>query len=107
MLPLLAEIAGKGVTLTVVVAVVLQPVRVFVPSTVYTVVAAGLTTTLVAVGPVLQVKTSVPEAVSVREPPAHIELLGLMLITGSGLTVTVTLARVLLVQPAVLVPATE
>jgi hypothetical protein len=66
----------------------------------------GLTTTLVAVGPVLQVKRLVPDAVSVADLLKQIEVGVLTVKRGSGFTVTETVAGVPDIQPTLLVPDT-
>jgi hypothetical protein len=100
---------GTGFTVTVTVAVLVQPFNA-VPVTVYVVVAVGEATGLaqvVQLSPVegAQLYVFAPLAVSVTLLPAHIVAgLGLMVIVGLGRTVTVTVVDA--VHPAPLVPIT-
>ena len=105
-----AVTTGRGFTVTPTVArlVLVQPVSVFVPLTVYTVEAVGVKATpLVAAG--VHVKVLAPPPFKVVLPPKHTtELVTDAVTIGSGLTVTAAVARLVLVHPvSVLVPVTE
>jgi hypothetical protein len=66
-------IVGKGFTVIVLVAVLVQPVDVLVPTTVYVVVTDGLTVIVVPLNaPGFQVYVFAPVPVSVVEKPAQI-----------------------------------
>jgi hypothetical protein len=96
-----ATTVGKGVTVTVDIAVLLQDPN--VPVTVYVVVPAGVTLIGFKEDPVDQEYVVPPPAVRVAEVPAHI-VGELTVIVGNGITVTV--ATAVAVQPFTLVPVT-
>lgn len=81
---------GAGFTVTVFEHELVQPLA-SVTVTVYVVVTAGLTVIDAVVAPVLQRKDTPPDAVSVTEPPTHMDgLAGVITHTGGGLTIMVT-----------------
>src|SRR5687768_14105763 len=96
-----APTTGKEFTVTETVArlVLVQPVRVFVPTTVYVVVAVGENATpFVPMGD--QVKVSAPPPFRVVVFPKQItEFVVEAVTTGKGFTVTEIVARFVLVQP--------
>ena len=99
--------AGNGFTVIVLVDVFVQPVAVFVPVTVYVVVAAGVTVTVVPlIPPGFHVYVFAPGPVMLVEVPAHtVALVTVVPTAGNGLTVIVLSA--VFVQPvAVFVPVT-
>jgi hypothetical protein len=84
---------GNGFTVTVIVVVPVQPVAVFVPTTVYVVVTTGFAVTLL---PVVALKAvagdhtyvSAPETASTVEFPTQIETSPVLVITGDGFITT-------------------
>ena len=105
-----AVITGNGFTVvaTVTGTAFEHPVSVLVPITEYTVLAGGIKATpLVAAG--LHVYVWAPAAFSVMELPEQTTALFTeAVMIGKALTVTCTVARLVLVQPVrVLVPVTE
>jgi hypothetical protein len=104
-----AETVGSGFTVTVTLAVFVQPAA-LLPVTVYVVVAEGFAVTvapLVLLSPVagLQLYVAPPEAVNEVEAPAQIAgAEGLTEIVGNGFTVTVTVP--VPVHPLAAVPVT-
>ena len=101
---------GRELTLTVTVALLIQPIAVIVPVTVYVVVAMGLAVTVPPVvadspAPGDHAYVLPPVAVSVVEDPAQMVTLDPPLTVGRGLTETITMA-LLLQTVAVNVPVT-
>lgn len=101
---LVAVTLGSAFTTSVLVKLPVQP-AVFVPTTEYVAVNAGLTETEALVAPVVQLYVVAPPAVKVAVWPEQIADGPVMAITGNALTVTVV--RAVPVQPCVLVPDTE
>lgn len=98
-----AVTVGEGVTLRLMVVVVLHPG--FVPVTVYTVLAAGLTTATEEAPPAgIQLYVAAPLAVKVAEAPEHKELLELATVT-LGVALIVKLVVALLEHPVMLLVA--
>ena len=97
----LTVVIGNGLTVTVATAVEEQPKE--VPVTVYEVVVAGVTEIGFVRSPVVHAYEVAPAAVKVAEAPSQI-VGELTVVTGIGLTVTITVAE--LVQPAAEVPVT-
>ena len=95
---------GMGLTITSIVAVLLQPAP-DDPVTVYVVVVDGLTLILVPEAPVLQLYVVAPFPVKVELLPKQI-LLGVAVILTVGTEETVTVTEAVFVQPAALVPVT-
>jgi hypothetical protein len=98
---------GRGLTIIVRVAVLVQPVAVVVPVTVYVVVATGDTViAAVVIPPGCQLYVLALAAVMVVDPPIQMaEELTLVVTFGNGFTIIVRVA--VLVQPvAVVVPVT-
>src|SRR5262245_23800068 len=80
---------GAGLIVTVTEQELVHPLA-FVTVTVYVVVEVGLTVIEAVVAALLHKKDVPPDAVSVVEPPTHMDGLdGVMLQTGNGFTVTV------------------
>ena len=84
-----ALVAGKGLTVTVTSSVLVQPVAVIVPVTVYVVVAVGVNGAPF-VTPLFQTYVVAPEPESVTDVPAQTVWSIPAAVDGKGLTVTVT-----------------
>lgn len=98
---------GRGSTVTATVSVSVQPSAV-APVRVKVVELEGLTFTVFAVPPELQVYVLAPDPVKVMLAPLQIAEVGDAIDTvGNGLTVMSWLAVLVLVQPAALVPVTK
>jgi len=97
---------GKGFTVTRRVAVLVQPVAVKVPVTVYVVVEVGETVIELPLNePGIQVYVFAPVPVIVTEEPKQIAVADVVVpVGGNGFTVIVFVAVV--IQPVALVPVT-
>ena len=101
----LAVMVGLGATTTLIVLVPMQP-NVFVPVTVYTVVAEGvMATEKPTEAPGFQVNVAAPVADNVAEFPAQTDVVGIFVATIFG-TLTVTDTVLVFVHPRSL-PVTE
>jgi len=92
----------------VLVALPLLHPAAFVPVTVYVVVTKGVTAIADKVEPVLHKYVLAPLADKISVVPEHIEVEGSasILTVGEAFTITFTVAGVVLLQPAAVVPTT-
>ena len=94
----MVENVGKALTVTSTVVIVeLQPVKVFVPVTVYVVLFVGVTVVVLVFAVVLHVYVSAPFAVNTTGLPAHVTVL-VVVICGNVLT-SIVIVSVVLAHP--------